>query len=257
MSTEPFAGKAALVTGAAGSIGNAVANRLAREGASLCLLDNQSCEATAEEARSEGAKVVAIEGDVTDPEVSRRAVSRALEAFGRLDIVVPVAGIASFGSAAALSREEWDRVLAVNLSGVFFTCQAAIEPMKRQGSGRIITIGSILGKNGGNARPWVSPDEQKGSGNVAYGVAKAGVHAMTLFLAKELASHGITVNCVAPGPVSTSMTATFPEKLAALIPVGRLGTAGEVAAAVCFLAGAEAGFISGEILDVNGGLFVD
>jgi NAD(P)-dependent dehydrogenase (short-subunit alcohol dehydrogenase family) len=140
---------------------------------------------------------------------------------------------------------------------VFLCCQAAIGPMRRQKYGRIVNIGSILAKNGGNPRPWIDRGEQQRAGNVAYGAAKAGVHAITFYLAKELAADGITVNAVAPGPIASPMTATFPPTLRALIPVGRLGEAAEVAAAVAFLASDEAAFITGEILDVNGGAWCD
>ena len=129
--------------------------------------------------------------------------------------------------------------------------------MKANGGGRIVNIGSVLAKNGGNPRPWLDPGEQVRAGNAAYGAAKAGVHALTLYLAKELARWNITANAVAPGPIQSGMTATFPKPLADQIPMGRLGLPDEVAAAVAFLCSADAGFITGEIIDVNGGLWVD
>src|SRR5690606_21241048 len=117
-----------------------------------------------------------------------------------LDILVTVAGVTSAGSYADITPEEWDRVQAVNLRGVFLCTQAAIAPMKAGGYGRIVNIGSILAKNGGNPTPWLDPSEQKGGANAAYGAAKAGVHALTMYLARELAASNITVNAVAPGP---------------------------------------------------------
>jgi 3-oxoacyl-[acyl-carrier protein] reductase len=129
--------------------------------------------------------------------------------------------------------------------------------MRANRNGRIVNIGSIIGKNGGNARPWLDRAEQQHSSNVAYGVSKAGVHALTFFLARELATDGITVNAVAPGPIASAMTTSFPASLQALIPVGRMGRAEEVAAAVAFLAGPDAAFITGEVLDVNGGMWAD
>ena len=129
--------------------------------------------------------------------------------------------------------------------------------MKRLRFGRIINMGSIVGKNSGNARPWISPDEQKVASNVAYGVSKAGVHIMTGFLARELASHGITVNAVATGPGATGMTKAFPEQLRALIPMGRMGSTDDIARAVMFLAEKRADFITGETLDANGGMMSD
>jgi 3-oxoacyl-[acyl-carrier protein] reductase len=170
---------------------------------------------------------------------------------------VNVAGVVSTGAAATLAEEEWDRVLGVNLKGSFLCCQAAIPAMRANGYGRIVNIGSIIGKNGGNARPWLDPAEQAHAGNVAYGVSKAGVHAMTFFLARELAADGITVNAVAPGPIASAMTTSFPAQLQALIPLGRMGRAEDVAAAIVFLAGPGAAFITGEVLDVNGGMFAD
>ena len=150
-----------------------------------------------------------------------------------------------------------DAVIAVHLKGTFLCCQAVLPAMKAQRYGRIINLGSVLGKNGGNARPWLDRAEQQGSGNVAYGVSKAGVHAMTAYLARELAPHGTTVNAVAPGPVASAMTAKLNPALAALIPVGRLGTPEDVAAVIAFLASEAAGFITGEVLDVNGGMWCD
>jgi NAD(P)-dependent dehydrogenase (short-subunit alcohol dehydrogenase family) len=129
--------------------------------------------------------------------------------------------------------------------------------MRGQRYGRIVNIGSVVGKNAGNARPWLSPDEQKVAGNVAYGVSKAGVHALTGFLAKELAAHGVTVNAIAPGPIATVMTTRYPEALRALVPVGRMGELPDIVRAVLFLASRDSGFITGEVLDVNGGMWCD
>jgi 3-oxoacyl-[acyl-carrier protein] reductase len=184
-------------------------------------------------------------------------VERTVEMLGRVDILVNVAGVTSQGPAEGLSEGEWDRVLAINLKGVFFSCQAVIGPMRRRRYGRIINIGSVLAKNGGNPRPWIDRSEQSGAANVAYGAAKAGVHAITWYLAKELAADGITVNAVAPGPIASAMTSNFPDSLRALIPLGRLGRPEEVAEAVAYLASDAAGFVTGEILDLNGGMWCD
>jgi 3-oxoacyl-[acyl-carrier protein] reductase len=245
-------GKVALVTGGAGAIGAAVTYALARAGATVVSADKAAPAAQAAQA---GIHPVALE--VTSRDEVVRLVADIVERHGALDVLVNAAGIVSFGSAAALEESEWDRVLDVNLKGVFLACQAAMAPMKANGFGRIVNIGSVVGKNAGNARPWLDAGEQTRAGNVAYGVSKAGVHMLTLFLAKEMAAHGVTVNAVAPGPIATAMTTAFPDALRALIPAGRMGTPADVARAVLFLCAPENGFVTGEILDVNGGMYCD
>lgn len=249
--------RVALVTGAAGAIGGAVARTFAREGAAICLADRSGTERIAGEVAALGGRAIEAALDVTRRAEIDAAVAATLGAFGRLDILVNVAGIVSMGPAATLDEAEWDRVLGINLKGSFLCCQAVIPAMRAQRYGRIVNLGSIIGKNGGNPRPWIDPAEQLRASNVAYGASKAGVHAMTFFLARELAADGITVNAVAPGPIATAMTTSFPATLAAMIPVGRMGRAEEVAEAVLFLAGETAGFVTGEILDVNGGMWAD
>ncbi|WP_270934622.1 SDR family NAD(P)-dependent oxidoreductase [Falsiroseomonas oryzae] len=247
--TAPLAGCVALVTGAAGGIGRAVAATLAESGAMLALADVKPPPAQPD--------ALAMSMDVTSRDDVQAMVARTVERFGRLDILVNVAGVVSTGSAVSLPESEWDRVLGVNLKGTFLCCQAAIPAMRANRHGRIVNIGSIVGKNGGNARAWLDRAELERAGNVAYGVSKAGVHALTFFLAREVAADGITVNAVAPGPIASDMTTNFPAALQALIPVGRMGRAEEVAAAVAFLVGPSAAFITGEVLDVNGGMWAD
>ncbi|MGE0314319.1 MAG: SDR family oxidoreductase [Lautropia sp.] len=249
--------RVALVTGAAGGIGSATARRLAADGTAVCLADLSPPDDLANALRAAGGRIEAIGFDARSGASIRAMVAHTLGTFGRIDVLVNVAGITSQGAAEGLSEDEWDRVLDINLRGVFLCCQAVIAPMREQGYGRIINIGSILGKNGGNPRPWIDRAEQLRAGNVAYGAAKAGVHALTFYLAKELASDGITVNAVAPGPIASAMTSNFPDTLRALIPVGRLGKADEVAEAIRFLASDAASFITGEVLDVNGGAWCD
>ena len=250
-----LANRVALITGAAGAIGSATARRLAQEGATLALADVTPIAEIADV--PEGPRCLRLELDVRSAEQVRSVVDRTLAAFGRLDVLVNVAGITSFGAAQSLADKEWDRVLDINLTGTFRCCKAVVPAMKSQRHGRIVNLGSVLGKNGGNSRPWIDADEQRFSGNVAYGVSKAGVHAMTAYLAKELAGSGITVNAIAPGPVTSGMTTNLPAGIRALIPMGRMGTPQEVAEAIAFLASDAASFITGEVLDVNGGMWCD
>ena len=250
-------GRTAIITGAAGGIGGAVARRFAQEGADLCLAGRRGCAETARDVAAMGRRVIDVRTDVTDKAQNENMIARTLEAFGRVDILVTVAGVVSQGNAETLAEAEWDRVMAVNLKGVFLSCQAVIPTMRAARYGRIVNIGSLLAKNGGNPRPWIDRSEQTRAGNVAYGAAKAGVHAITLFLAKELAADGITVNCVAPGPIASAMTTNLPDSFKSLLPVGRLGRPDEVADACAYLAGETASFTTGEILDVNGGAWID
>jgi 3-oxoacyl-[acyl-carrier protein] reductase len=253
-----FVGKKAIVTGSAGAIGGVIAQALAAEGASLGLIDIKPSSETAEAIGAFGCRLIDCPADMSRTEELKRAIRKVIDFLGGVDILINAAGITSFGAAASLKEAEWDRVLSINLKAVFFCCQAVIAPMRQHGQGgRIVNIGSLLGKNGGNARPWIDPSEQSGSGNVAYGVSKAGVHALTSYLARELASARVTVNAVSPGPIVSAMTTKFPDRLRSLIPLERMGTAKEVAAAVLFLSSEDAGFITGEILDVNGGAWSD
>lgn len=250
-------GRTALITGAAGGIGSATARAFAREGADLCLSDLADTGAIAAEISKAGRKAVQTHTDVTDRAQVQEMVDTALNGLGRIDILVTVAGITSLGEAETLDEAEWDRVIDINLKGTWLCCQAVIAPMRAQQYGRIVTVGSLIGKNGGNPRPWIDRDEQTGSSNVAYGASKAGVHAVTFFLAKELAADGVTVNSVSPGPIATEMTAKVRPGLNEIIPVGRMGMPEEVADSILFLATETSGFITGETIDINGGIMVD
>ncbi|HQQ68713.1 MAG TPA: SDR family NAD(P)-dependent oxidoreductase [Alicycliphilus sp.] len=252
--TLDFKGRIALVTGAAGVIGDALVTELRRRGALVVAADGLSGKPWTEaDLRTDHL----VRVNVTDRSSIRGLVARTQSQLGPIDLLVNVAGVVSFGSAEDLSEMEWDRVLDINLKGSFLACQAVMSGMKLARFGRIINIGSVVGKNSGNARAWIDPTEQQRAGNVAYGVSKAGVHAMTGFLAKELAAHGVTVNAVAPGPIATPMTTNFPDALKASLPVGRMGRADDVVTAILFLAARESGFITGEVLDVNGGMWCD
>ena len=247
----------ALITGAAGGLGRAAVLRLAAEGARLCLVDRASMAEVRAEVDALGGVAMDVVADVTDSSAIQRAVDQLMNRFGRLDVLVNIAGISSHGASDDVTEEEWNRVIACNLTSVFLCCKAVLPIMRRQKYGRIVNISSVLGKNGGNPRPWIDSEEQKRAGSLAYGAAKAGIHALTSYLAKENAHFGITVNAVAPGPIVTRMTRDFPQTLQNLIPVGRMGKPEEVADAIAFLAGDAAAFITGEVLDVNGGMWVD
>ena len=250
-------GRVAIVTGAGGSIGGAVCRRIASEGGDVCLAARRPTPELTRDIRALGRRAIDVTIDVTSKAANEDMVRQTVEAFGKVDILVTVAGVVSLGPAETLAEEEWDRVMAINLKGAFLSCQAVIPHMRRQRYGRIINMGSLLAKNGGNPRPWIDRSEQARAGNVAYGSSKAGVHAMTLFLAKELAADGITVNAVAPGPIGTRMTTNLPDTIRQQIPAGRLGTPEEVADAVAYLAGDQAAWVTGEILDINGGIWID
>lgn len=249
-------GRVALVTGGLGAIGSAIAEALRGAGARVVVADAKALEAP-ETIDLAGRGDAILRLDVTDRAAIARLVEQIERQCGALAIAVNAAGIVSFGSAQTLAEEEWDRVIDINLKGSFLVCQAVLASMRRGGFGRIVNLGSVVGKNAGNARPWIDPGEQGRAGNLAYGVSKAGVHAMTGFLAKEVAAFGITVNALAPGPIATPMTTGFPAALKALLPVGRMGSSADVARAALFLCSAEAGFITGEVLDLNGGMWCD
>lgn len=240
----------AVVTGAGGAIGSAVCRLLAAQGYRVAALDLAEPAALAD-----GAWFRAC--DVSSRTAVAAVVEEVERELGEIDALVNVAGIVSKGSALALGDAEFERVMRINVQGTLIPCQLVGQRMAERGRGAIVNLGSVVGKNGGNARPWLDPAEQASAGNVAYGMSKAAVHSLTQFLAKELASRGVRVNAVAPGPIATDMTTTFPETLRALIPLGRMGRAEEVAEAVAFLLSDKAGFISGEILDINGALWCD
>lgn len=253
-----FAGRLALVTGAAGGIGGAVVQALRAQGAHVLAVDRRGVQWPQERDLSEALEAPGVLAlDVTDTAAVRHLVARIEAELGPIDTLVNGAGVVSFGSAQSLSEAEWQRVIDINLKGSFFMCQAVMAGMIQAQFGRIVNIGSVVGKNSGNARPWLNPAEQDVAGNVVYGISKTGVHTMTQFLAKELAAHGVTVNAVAPGPIATEMTTGFPDALRALIPVGRMGTLDDVARTILFLAAKETGFITGEVLDINGGMWCD
>lgn len=246
-----LSGRRAVVTGAGRGIGRAIARHLAEAGAGVLVndLDGAPAEGVADLIRHEGGRAIAHVADVADWDAVVRMINAAEAAFGGLDILVNNAGIIRRGTLETMSLDDWHRVIAVNLTGTFYCCRAAAPLLRAAGWGRIINITSIAGKMGDIAS---AP---------GYGPSKAGVIALTKTLAREMAPWGITVNAVAPHAVETEMSAQWsPETRAAIlagIPLGRLAREDEVAAAVLFLASPEAGFITGETLDVNGGAWMD
>lgn len=249
-----FQSAVVMITGSSGGIGGAVAEAFAREGARLVLIDTGANAEQAARLRALGAEVLECPADVREARALAGAVDATLAAYGRIDVLVTAAGVISSGPAETIAWDEWQRVIGINLTGTFLSCQAVMATMRRQRYGRIVTIGSVVARNGGNARPWIDRTEIMRASNAAYGASKGGVHALTMYLAKDLAADGVTVNAVAPGPVATSMLADYPQALKQLIPIGRMMSAAEVAAAILFLARPDSAAITGEILDINGGV---
>jgi 3-oxoacyl-[acyl-carrier protein] reductase len=243
--------KVALVTGAGRGIGLGIAQALAHEGARVAICDVSAPlldDALAQVEAREGT-VLAYEMDVTRRDQIRGVVDATKARWGPVDILVNNAGIYEVLPVEEISEAQWDRVLAVNLKGTFLCCQAVIPGMKAQRSGRIVNIASSAGKTGGTLA------------GAHYSASKAGVICLTKQLARELGPSGITVNAVAPGRIDTPMIHTVSdaenEAFVQRTPLGRLGTPGDVAHAVVFLASEGASFITGEIVDVNGGLLID
>ena len=235
-----FSGRRAFVTGGAQGIGAAIAARLAADGAEVWVGD-LNLPAAEDNAKAIGGHAVAL--DVTDPTSARAAI----EAAGTLDILVNNAGVDSFAYFTDVTPEQWRRILAVNLEGVFACTQAALPAMQQAGYGRIITISSEAGRMGSK-------------GNAVYAAAKAGVVGFTKSLARENARYGITVNVVSPGPIETPLLREMEPHAIDVITkstlLRRLGTPEEVAAAVAFLASEEAGYITAETLGVSGGMYL-
>ncbi len=242
--------KVALVTGGSRGIGKAVAVRLAAEGAYTFVNYGRNAEAaeeTLELIRGKGGSAELLPFDVADFACVQRVVARIVEQKGRLDILVNNAGISIDGLLVRMKEEDWDRVIAVNLKGVFNCCRAAARPMMRQRWGRIVNISSIVAKSGN-------------AGQVNYCASKAGVEGLTRSLARELGARNVCINAVAPGFIETDMTAFVPEKkreaLMRQIPLARLGAPEDVAAVVRFLVSEEAGYVTGQVVHVNGGFYM-
>ena len=247
MSDFRLDGKTALVTGASQGIGEAIARRLSAHGARLVLVarSQDKLEALAEELRSAGGEAVAHPLDLAHPEAVADRLAELPEDFGDIDILVNNAGITADGLFVRMSNDDWDAVIEVNLNATFQLTRDAVYPMMRRRGGRVINITSIVGVTG-----------NPGQGN--YCASKAGIIGMSKSLAMEIASRGVTVNCVAPGFIATPMTDALNDKqretILANVPSKRLGTGDEVASTVVWLASDEAAYVTGQTIHVNGGM---
>lgn len=237
-------GMTALVTGASGGLGSAIAKGLAAQGARLALSGSNAAKLEAFAAELGGDHVPLV-CDLSDGAAVDGLVPEAVAALGKLDILVNNAGVTRDNLAMRMKDDEWDQVIRVNLEAAFRLCRAAAKPMMKARFGRIVSITSVVGQTGN-------------PGQANYAASKAGLVGMSKALAAELASRGITVNCVAPGFMSSAMTDVLPEaqKTALLgkIPAGALGTGDDVAAAVAYLVSRDAGYVTGQTIHVNGGM---
>jgi 3-oxoacyl-[acyl-carrier protein] reductase len=241
--------KVALVTGASQGIGRATALALAEAGAKVALAarNAEKLAAVAQEIAAAGGEAFAVQMDVADAEQVKAGFKQALEKFGRLDILVNNAALTRDGLALRMKADDWEAVLRTNLTGAMTCIQQALATMTRQRSGRIINVTSVVAEMGN-------------AGQANYVAAKAGLIGLTRAIATEYASRNITVNAVAPGFIATPMTDPLSDKvkeeMAARIPLGRFGADRDVAAAIVFLASDEAAYITGHVLDVNGGMYM-
>jgi 3-oxoacyl-[acyl-carrier protein] reductase len=246
--TKRLAGEVAIVTGGAGGIGRAVATRLSREGAEVAILDvnEAGAQATASALAAEGRRAIGLGCNVTRRDEVHTSIEAVVTHFGRLTVLVNNAGVGRRAPFLELTDETWDDVLGVNLKGAFIVAQEAARVMAKSGSGRIVNMASVVA-------------EIAHSNQTAYSVSKAGIAAMTRSMAFELAPLGITVNAVTPGTIATNFAlGSLPEigqlRRLGRIPLGRFGTAAEVAAAVAFLASPDAAYVTGAMLRIDGGL---
>ena len=243
-----MSGKTAVVTGGSRGIGRAICLELARRGANVVFSyagNTAAADKTLEELKALGVEARAVQGNVADPAAAKTLIDTAVKELGGIHILVNNAGITRDGLAMAMKEEDFDAVIETNLKGAFLCMKAAIRPMMKARYGRIVNLSSVVALRGN-------------PGQVNYCASKAGLIGMTKSLAKEMGARGITVNAVAPGYISTDMTAALPDAardaMLSTIPVGRAGSPEDVAAAVAFLASEEAGYITGQVLSVDGGM---
>lgn len=244
-----LAGKVALVTGASQGIGRETALVLAEAGANVAIAarNEEKLVKLAEEIASRGTAALVVKMDVADAEQVKAGFKAVLEKFGKLDILVNNAAITKDGLAVRMKQEDWDAVIRTNLTGAHLCTQQALATMMRAKSGRIINVASIVAQMGN-------------AGQANYVAAKGGLIGLTKAIAMEIASRNVTVNAVAPGFIETPMTDVLSDKvkeeLKTRIPLGRMGSPRDVAAAIVFLASDEAGYVTGHVLDVNGGMYL-
>jgi len=247
--TNKLAGKVALITGGAQGIGRAIALLLAGEGAKVVISDInlEKAKETCREIEAQGGEALAVGGSVAEAKEAEAMVQQAVEKFGRLDILINNAGITRDQVLLRMREEDWDLVLSVNLKGAFHCTKAALRPFLKQKGGKIVNIASVAGEMGN-------------AGQANYAASKAGLIGFTKSIAREYAHRNIQVNAVAPGLIDTAMTQAIPQKerdfLIKQIPMERLGTPQEVAEAVLFLSSPAADYITGQVLKVNGGMYM-
>lgn len=241
--------KVAIVTGATRGIGRAIALAFAAQGAKLVVVGTNAdtVQAFAEELQKSGTQALGVQADVSVTSDVERLIDSVKERFGRVDILINNAGVTRDGLILRMKDDDWDTVLDVNLKGAFLCTRAVAKLMTRQRSGRIINISSVVGQMGN-------------AGQANYGASKAGLHGLTRSTARELAKRQITVNAVAPGFIQTDMTDSLSEQqrseLTEQIPLARLGHVDDIAATVLFLASEQAGYVTGQVIGVNGGMYM-
>jgi len=247
MTDRRFGGAVAIVTGSGQGIGRAIALALAREGASVVIVDwnENTARDVAAEINAAGGKSIALQVDISDADQVGSMVQQTLKAFGRIDILINNAGVGHVKLFLSITLEEWNRVLAINLTGQFLCAQAVARVMLRQGAGRIVNVASISGERGS-------------TGRAAYGAAKAGVILLTKVMAVELADKGIAVNAISPGPTETDQVRQCHDDATraayqSVLPLKRYASPSEIANAALFLASSDSSFVTGHILNVDGG----